>query len=210
MIYFRYGDNLDGIKYLSQSMFWDRAEQFSTRLRWEVTVGSNGEERDEYDKLNPLYVIAANQDGSHAGSMRFLPTVNRTMVNEHFLHLTGGVEIRSPLIWECTRFCISQNADRSTAAKLMAAGGKIMTEYRLKHFVGVFNQRMERIYRLIGSSPTLIGTTTNGPEMISVGLWEFDDESYRVLLKRAGLSAAEMEFYWVNSNDMEAKLALAS
>ena len=33
--------------------------------------------------LNPLYVIWEIPDGSHGGSMRFLPTSGRTMVHEH-------------------------------------------------------------------------------------------------------------------------------
>jgi len=199
MIYFKYGDELNGFNYLKHSMFKDRAEQFSTRLGWAVSVDSNGEERDEYDWLNPLYVIVTNPDGSHAGSMRFLPTVNRTMVNEHFLHLTSGAEIRSPLIWECTRFCVSQSAGKLTAAKLMAAGGKIMFEYSLKHFIGVFDQRMERVYRMIGSSPIVLGREAVGCERTSVGLWEFDKISYCKLLKKANVTSIEMELFWVNS-----------
>lgn len=207
MIHFIHGDNFGDMQLLRHSMLKDRAEQFFDRLKWEVSVDPNGEECDEYDELNPLYVIVSNSNGSHAGSMRFLPTINRTMVNEHFLHLTDGVEIRSPFIWECTRFCISQHADRSTAAKLMAAGGKVMIECNLEHFVGVFNQRMERIYRLIGSVPTVLGTTICGAEKTSVGLWEFDDMSYRRLLKKAGLSALEMELFWVNSPEIDFALA---
>ncbi len=207
MIHFIHGDNFGDMQLLRHSMFKDRAEQFFERLKWEVSVDPNGEECDEYDELNPLYVIVANSNGSHAGSMRFLPTINRTMVNEHFLHLTDGAEIRSPLIWECTRFCVSQHADRSTAAKLMAAGGKVMIERNLEHFVGVFNQRMERIYRLIGSVPTVLGTSICGTEKTSVGLWKFDDMSYMRLLKKSGLSALEMELFWVNSPEIGFALA---
>ena len=39
-------------------MFRDRASQFKTRLKWQVDVDENGFERDEYDALNPLYVMA--------------------------------------------------------------------------------------------------------------------------------------------------------
>ena len=38
-------------------MFRDRAEQFSQRLGWAVSVNASGHERDQYDELNPLYVI---------------------------------------------------------------------------------------------------------------------------------------------------------
>ena len=39
---------------LATTMFQDRAQQFSARLGWEVTVSQDGQERDEYDELNPL------------------------------------------------------------------------------------------------------------------------------------------------------------
>ena len=41
------------------------------------------------------------------------------MVNDVFSHLTGGTTISSPLIWECTRFCLSRDAASNVAAALM-------------------------------------------------------------------------------------------
>ena len=110
MIRYIYGNDLHKFPKLARTMFLDRADQFKTRLGWDVTVDDRGFERDAYDDENPLYVIWENRDGSHGGSMRLLPTVGRTMVNDHFIHLTDGVRIESPLIWECTRFCLSRGA----------------------------------------------------------------------------------------------------
>lgn len=199
MIHYIYGDQLAHAHRLNRTMFKDRADQFARRLGWGVSVDANGEERDEYDSLNPLYVAVTNDDGSHAGSMRFLPTVGRTMVNEHFLSVTDGVQIRSPLIWECTRFCTTVNSPRSTAAVLLAAAGKLMQEFALKHFVGVFDPRMERVYRLLGSTPTILGYSSCYDEPVGVGLWEFDEQIYQRMLRRAGLSAIEMELEFANS-----------
>jgi acyl homoserine lactone synthase len=112
-------------------MFEDRAHQFVTRLKWDVTVNAAGEERDEYDALNPLYLIWENEDGSHGGSMRFLPTVGPTMVQDHFSHLTDGVRIESPLIWECTRFCLAPDAKRQVSAALVLGAGEIMANFHL-------------------------------------------------------------------------------
>ena len=74
MIRYLYADELHNFPKLSQTMFEDRADQFKTRLDWDVLVDERGRERDEYDDLNPLYVIWEQPDGSHGGSMRFLPT----------------------------------------------------------------------------------------------------------------------------------------
>ncbi len=106
MLRYIYANDLDQFPALQKSMYRDRADQFKTRLGWDVTVNDAGEERDNYDDLNPLYVIWQKPDGSHGGSMRFLPTTGPTMVNDHFSHLTSGGPITSPLIWECTRFAL--------------------------------------------------------------------------------------------------------
>ena len=169
-------------------MFRDRADQFKIRLNWEVNVDAHGFERDEYDDLNPLYVIWENADGTHGGSMRFLPTVGRVMVNEHFPHLLGGGSISSPTIWECTRFCLSRGANPKVAAALMLAGGEIMEGFGVEHFVGVFDARMVRIYRRIGSSPEVLGQEGEGRAQISVGLWHFAPEAKALVAQKAGLS----------------------
>jgi len=188
MLRYIYSDDLDSYPKLRDSMFRDRADQFRTRLGWPVDVDEQGQERDQYDALNPLYVIWEQADGSHGGSMRFLPTTGRVMVNEIFGHLTGGGPICSPLIWECTRFCLSRDAGPKVAAALMLAGGEIMTGFGITHFVGVFDAGMRRIYRAIGSSPELLGSQGQGRDKISVGLWEFTDVARRKVALRAGIS----------------------
>lgn len=169
-------------------MFRHRATQFRDRQGWDVNVNAAGEERDEYDNLNPLYVIWERADGSHGGSMRFLPTTGRTMVNEHFSHLIGGGAIQSPRIWECTRFCLAPGAAPRVSAALMLAGGEIMSGFGVEHFVGVFDARMVRIYRLIGAAPEVLGTDGTGREAISVGLWHFSDRARMQVALAAGLS----------------------
>ena len=118
MLRYLYGDQLCNYPKLADSMFRDRAAQFHERLGWDVTVDDRGWERDEYDDLNPLYVIWETEDGSHGGSMRFLPTTGQTMVNDHFVDLMDGVELQSPFIWECTRFCLNPNAVAADKRKI--------------------------------------------------------------------------------------------
>ena len=128
MLRYVYASDLEDHPKLAATMFRDRADQFKTRLGWDVTVDENGFERDEYDGLNPLYVIWEEPDGSHGGSMRFLPTTGRTMVNDHFSDLISG-PINSPSIWECTRFCLTRGAGSHVAAALMLGGGEICLLY---------------------------------------------------------------------------------
>lgn len=195
MLRYIYANELKNHPKLARGMFVDRADQFKTRLGWDVKVDENGEERDQYDTLNPLYVIWENVDGTHGGSMRFLPTTGRTMVNDVFGHLTGGGPVVSPHIWECTRFCLARGAGSNVAAALMLGGGEIMKGFGVRHFVGVFDARMVRIYRAIGSSPEVLGSEGQGRDKISVGLWEFTEEAQRHVASRAEVSP-ELSKLW--------------
>jgi acyl homoserine lactone synthase len=176
---------------LRRSMFIDRTKQFRDRLKWDVTVDSDGQERDQYDDLNPIYVIWEREDGLHGGSMRFLPTLGRCMVNEHFLHLTKGNAIVNPYIWECTRFCLASESGGNVAAALMLAGGELMQRLGLEKFVGVFDARMVRIYRRIGATPEVIGSAGSGRDQVNVGLWQASDSLKKDVAAKAGLSVSD-------------------
>lgn len=191
MIRYIYADDLKALPKLRNSMFRDRAQQFKTRLKWDVRVDATGFEVDQYDQMNPLYAIWQLADGTHGGSMRLLPTTGDTMVNDHFLHLTDDVRIESPLVWECTRFCLSPKADSQAAeiaAALLGAGCELGLRFGLSDAVGVFDTRMVRIYRRIGWEPTVLGTEGEGRDRISVGLWEVSEEARARISESSGIT----------------------
>ncbi|TMV10197.1 autoinducer synthase [Ruegeria sediminis] len=198
MLRYLYADELHKHPRLAEDMFRDRADQFKTRLGWDVQVNEKGEERDRYDDLNPLYVIWEEEDGGHGGSMRFLPTTGPAMVNDVFGHLTGGAPICSPLIWEVTRFCLSRTASPCTAGAIMLSGGEVMEGFGLTHIAGVFDARMVRIYRLIGSSPEILGSQGVGRDQVSVGLWPFSQADCARVAERAGIPR-ELSRLWFNA-----------
>ncbi|MEO0401082.1 MAG: acyl-homoserine-lactone synthase [Pseudomonadota bacterium] len=208
MLRYVYASELNDHPKLAHTMFLDRADQFKTRLGWDVTIDADGYERDEYDDLNPLYVIWEEPDGSHGGSMRFLPTTGRTMVNEHFGDLISGA-ITSPMIWECTRFCLTRGAGSHVAAALMLGGGEIMQNFGVEHFVGVFDARMVRIYRMIGSSPEVLGSAGTGRDQISVGLWHFDPSAASKVAERAGVPLDRSRQWFDRAFGTDARLDLA-
>ncbi len=194
MIHYIYAEDLAQHPILRDTMFKDRATQFKSRLKWEVSVNSTGHEIDQYDTLNPLYVIYEAEDGTHGGSVRFLPTTGQTMVNDHFLDLTDGVRIESPLIWECTRFCISPRANKSVASKIAASllisSCEMGLNFGATDSVGVFDARMVRIYRRLGWEPTVLGTKGEGRDRTSVGLWELSEDALERMCSRSGVSRA--------------------
>ena len=192
MLRFIYADQLSQHPALQDSMYKDRASQFRDRLDWDVTVDSRGWEQDEYDALNPLYLIWQDAAGRHAGSMRALPTTGRTMVNEHFLDVTGGVKIVSPLIWECTRFCLAPGASPVVAGGLLLGCLEAALRFGVDQAVGVFDARMPRIYGRIGHSPEVIGTSGSGRNAVSVGIWTVSEEARQLVSLRSGIPTALM------------------
>ena len=209
MIRYIYGDTLNAFPRLRDGMFQDRAVQFRDRLQWDVAVDEQGFERDDYDDLNPLYVIWEEPGGRHGGSMRFLPTSGRTMVNDHFAHLSE-TQISSPLIWECTRFCLAPDASARVAGLLMLAGGELMRAFSLTHLLGVFDARMVRIYKMIGASPEILGSDGEGRDKISVGLWPYRAQDRLRVLRRAGVSSEISEAWFERSFGHPIKLQNAA
>jgi acyl homoserine lactone synthase len=210
MLRYIHGSDLHRFPLLQDSMFKDRAEQFRRRLGWDVTVDVRGWERDQYDDLDPLYVIWERPDGRHGGSTRFLPTTGRTMVNEHFLDLTDGVAFKSPFIWECTRFCLAPESPPRIASALMLAGAEIMREFHVAHFVGVFGSHMIRVYRQMGSVPDVLGSRGSGPQGISVGLWHYALDGRARLLEKAGLSSDLSQHWFRRSLEHPADLQMTA
>lgn len=206
MIYFLNAHALVNYPQLRRSMLNDRAIQFSHRLQWDVSVNEYGEETDEYDGLDPMYVICATDEGNHLGSVRLMPTVGRTMINDHFSEITGGINFTSKYMWECSRFCVSQRGSRKTAPALLAAVGRLMQARRIRNLIGVFDDKMERVYRVLKASPFVIGKEPVNNGIIGVGLWQYKEETYSHLLASAGISQVEMELFFANSELDQAKL----
>lgn len=66
-----------------------------------------------------------------------------------------------------------------------------MQRFGVEHFVGVFDARMVRIYRMIGASPEVLGSQGEGRAQISVGLWNFSKSAQARVAKRAGITPAQ-------------------
>ncbi len=141
MIRTLYADEAPQHPELFESMHKHRARQFHDRLGWEVKVDEHGQENDEYDEMNPVYLIMEGDEGAHLGSMRFLPTTGDTMVTDHFTTLMGGATVRSPVIWECSKFCLSPSAGRCISRIVLVGTLELGLQFGLQFFVGVFSKK---------------------------------------------------------------------
>lgn len=181
MIRYVYAHELHKYPSLVDGMFKDRTAQFRDRMKWDVAVDEKGWERDQYDDLAPLYIIYEREDGTHGGSGRLMPTTGRTMIGEHFSHLTDGVLIQSPTIWEITRLCISPEVtSRREAMKitssLLLAGIDAGLRFGLEFYVGVFDAPMMRVYKSLDFAPDVMGRSSDDRRAICAGLWPCTEE----------------------------------
>lgn len=95
----RFGDLLD-------EMFQLRARVFGDRLGWEVEI-VNGREIDQFDRLDPAYVIGLDNEGHVVSCVRALQTTGPHMLSDVFqVLLDGEPPLRSATLWESTRFCV--------------------------------------------------------------------------------------------------------
>ncbi len=185
---------------LLDEMFKARKRLFADRLGWDVTVDRQGREIDQYDPLNPLYLISTDESGAHLGSLRLLPTTGDTMLRDVFASAFDGTVIESPLIWECTRFCIESDKSGQVRAGLHQATTALLlgiceTGLRsgIQQIVGVFDRRMIPIYRRGGWPPDVIGESGNGREAVYLGVWDVTEEYAASIRKAGGLKGSILE-----------------
>ena len=83
-----------------------RYRVFRERLDWNVQT-SGDLELDQFDTLNPHYLLLRQTDGRVAGCVRLLPTTGPTMLRDVFPELLDGRSVPEDLgVWESSRFAL--------------------------------------------------------------------------------------------------------
>lgn len=170
-------------------MFRMRAQVFSGRLGWEVSV-TGGQEIDRFDAEDPLYLLSVNErTGALQGAVRLLPTTGPNMLRDVFSVLVPAGAPESSLIWESSRFAVNPSimnaGERSQAnhivnrvtIELLCGIVEVCQEAGVEHVVSVFDARMARIFRTADCPFQIIGTPTRiGKSMTYAGLFEMTDD----------------------------------
>jgi acyl homoserine lactone synthase len=111
-----------------------RAQVFAGRLGWQVKI-EQGRERDEYDSLNPTYILALTDGGEVAGCARLLPTLGPTMLARTFPRLLAGGRLHGkPTMVESSRFCVDTRGE--------GRGGRFLHDATLTMFAGIIEWSM--------------------------------------------------------------------
>jgi acyl homoserine lactone synthase len=147
-----------------------------------------GADQDGYDRLNPIHVIWQGPDGGQGASMRFLPTLGRTGVNDRFAHLCGGRRFAHAKMWEFSQICLPPGASPDIAACLMLGAAELGIGFGLSRAVGVVDLGQMRLFQQLGWLPVVLGVEGRGPDEITLGLWQFSGDLRRRLAKRAGIA----------------------
>lgn len=157
-------DSLNAHKHtkLLADMFRLRARVFEGRLGWEVEV-FDGMERDMFDNLDPAHVISVDDQGRVVGCMRLLQTTGPHMLSDVFSCLLDGEPpIRSPHVWEATRFCVdtnllgrgpTRNSISYVTSEVMIGAFEYGMRAGITDAVAVIDPVMNRVMQRSGNAP---------------------------------------------------------
>ena len=179
-----------------------RKRTFYDRLHWQVKTLRTWE-IDEFDALNPLYLIAIGPTGAVRGSVRLLPTTGPNMLADVFPELLpDGTRIESATIWESSRFSVDQEAalERSenllnrTTGELLIGIVEVGMLAGLTEVVSVYDAMFARILKRANCAAELIGKPARiGDIMGYAALFEISERMLGNLRKAAGISAPVLE-----------------
>ena len=143
---------------LVQSMFKLRDRVFRGRLGWDVT-SLNGKEKDQYDEINPVYMMSCNEEKQLEGCWRILPTTGPYMLRDIFPQLLRGEILpEHENVWELSRLAVDPRKKhfrfKGNMNVITLDMFRNIYEYgiqnNIKRYVAVTSTPMERILRLSG------------------------------------------------------------
>ncbi|RIV80322.1 acyl-homoserine-lactone synthase [Pelagerythrobacter aerophilus] len=126
---------------LLRSMHADRKRLFVDLFGWDVPVVDEKYEIDQFDTPSAVYVIATDDSGDHAASLRLLPTDRAHMLDTLFSHLCPCGVPKGISIWESTRLCLPQRHGakrrRELRNELISAMVDLALERGIERYTGV-------------------------------------------------------------------------
>jgi N-acyl-L-homoserine lactone synthetase len=152
---------------LLQSMFADRKRLFVDLFGWDVPVVDNQYEIDQFDNAHAVYLIASDDDGSHAASIRLFPTTQPHMLGTLFAHLCPfGVPV-DHATWESTRLCLPQRHGAELRRELRNVLFSAMVDVALvrgiERYTGVIPDRFRKEVLSLGWQAEPLGPAVRIP-----------------------------------------------
>lgn len=148
-----------------RGMFRLRYRVFHQRLGWKVEC-HNGIERDAFDDLDPIYMVARNKQKEVEGCWRMLPTTGAYMLRNTFPQLLAGDQVPAAEdVWELSRFAVAlPETDKSAQGTLNSVTFKMIRsvfdfaeQHNIRQYVTVTSVALERLLRQLGLPITRFG-----------------------------------------------------
>ena len=140
--------------------------------------------------------MSVDRIGKVLSSMRVMPTVGPNLTSDVFFQLIPSrTVIRSPLIWEVTRFSVNpfikhdyKHGIAFAMWEILIGANELALKSGIKQYVAVFDSLMERYYRLCGWQPEIIGRKEIRPnEELLLGLWDVSQDISEKMIEKSGL-----------------------
>jgi N-acyl-L-homoserine lactone synthetase len=143
-------------------MFRLRARVFGDRLGWDVNI-VDGKEIDEFDHLDPAFVVGLDDEGHVVAAVRALQTTGPHMLSDVFHDiLDGDAPLRSATVWESTRFCVdtqrlnrgkSKNSVSYATCELMIGSLEYARRAGIQDIITVIDPIMDRVLKRSNNAP---------------------------------------------------------
>ncbi len=170
-------------------MFRLRDTIFHKRLGWDVR-SENGCERDVFDELSPVYMVARGSRRAVEGCWRLLPTTGPYMLRDTFPQLLRGEPAPcDPEIWELSRFAVAPTSidDRrqvnfgAVTFEMMQRVVDFAESHGIGSYVTVTSVALERMLRRAGIPLRRFGDgkAQRIGKVLSVACWVFIDAQCR-------------------------------
>ncbi len=163
MIRYVYGYERQELPQLFDEMFRQRKRVFVDEKKWDIKTVQGELEFDEYDRDDTVYVCSFLEDGTLAGSVRLLSTLTDHMANGAFKDMFPDLIIRSPTIWEATRFAVHEdtrlqpNGVSRAACEVMLGTCLFGLEHGVSQLTAIYEAPNARIYRKCGVKHYILG-----------------------------------------------------
>lgn len=178
-------------------MYRLRHRVFRMRLGWNVR-SQNGLERDEFDDMDPTYILAWNPDGALVGTWRLLPTTGDYMLSTVFSALLEGASApRDNGIWETSRFAVDGAACvglgphgiSKVTSELFSALVEFCLAREIREVLQVYDARIARLLPRIGCSPSWESKKHRIDNTLALaGRFTTDDEALERIRRAGGIT----------------------
>jgi acyl homoserine lactone synthase len=173
-----------------------RHRVFREKLHWNVS-GENGEEIDDYDALEPHYMVAL-ENGEATACWRLLPTQGPYMLRNTFSELLRGESLPERRdVWELSRFAVLSPAQRyngqihlsDVAFEMFSRLIQFADDRGIRRYVTVVSTSVERLMKSNGITLNRFGDgeVSNVDGVRSVACWIELDARTRATVANAML-----------------------